>query len=352
MLSIVVISPSTTQVVLLTFILILLTYYLCLPKPIPGIPYRRSVLYNPLGDLPALLKWTAENGQDPFAWFAEQHRTLDSPIIQLFIKPFGRPSVFVADYWETEDILSRRGAEFDRSEFVKNLFWGPIRDSSAAMNTDAHFKIQRRLTTEVMSPSFLKEVALPKLHASVVKMIELWREKASLANGKAWAAEKDILRAAYDGIWAATFGSHASTIDTQLHGLKIMGTKDTTVTVDTIDLPQIEDSTSYKAILEVIHSLEHIIQSPLPKFHYWILMNFTNLRKAYQIRGHIFQDLHKSALATFAQTDSKPQSALESVVIRNLEAAKKGQGVNDDAVRDELYMLLGAVSTISSHNFH
>lgn len=163
MLSLLPISPTITQLILGTIVLFAGLYYLCLPKPLPGIPYHRSVQYNPLGDLPALLKWTAENGQDPFTWFAEQHTVLDSPVIQLFIKPFGRPSVFVADYWETEDILSRRGAEFDRSEFVKNLFWGPLRDSSASMNTDAHFRIQRRLTTEVMSPTFLRDIALPKL---------------------------------------------------------------------------------------------------------------------------------------------------------------------------------------------
>jgi len=345
MLSLLLISPSPTQLILGTIILCLGLYYLCLPKPLPGIPYHRSVQYNPLGDLPALLKWTAKDGQDPFTWFAEQHTVLDSPVVQLFIKPFGRPSVFVADYWETEDILSRRGAEFDRSEFVKNLFWGPLRDSSAYMNTDAHFKIQRRLTTEVMGPTFLKEVALPRLHTSVVNLIELWREKAKLADGRAWEAEKDILRGVYDGIWVTVFGSDSAEVDAQLHGLRDVGTEPATTTEDTIEFSRIDDSTDYNVVLEVIHSLEHIIQSPLPKLHYWFLMTFSHLRKAYQHRRRVFEDLHAPALATFAKpTNSKPQSALESVIIRNLEAAKKGESVTDAAVRDELYMLMGAVS--------
>lgn len=39
-------------------------------------------------------------------WFPLQCTELNSPIVQLFIRPLGRPMVFLADWRETQDILT------------------------------------------------------------------------------------------------------------------------------------------------------------------------------------------------------------------------------------------------------
>lgn len=109
-------------VVLSTITLVIYALYRSLlPKPIPGIPCNKDTVNRVLGDLPTVLQYQKETGE-VFRLFQDFHRRLNSPIIQVFMKPGGRPWVIIADSQEAYDIMARRSTEFDRSKHFGDLF--------------------------------------------------------------------------------------------------------------------------------------------------------------------------------------------------------------------------------------
>lgn len=110
-------SPTTYAVLTAVLILGYAAYRAALPKPIPGIPYHEKSAKSVLGDAPPMVRHQQEFGT-VFDWMTSQGGELNSPIFQLFLKPFSRPAVFLTDPREAQDVLLRRAKEFDRSQFL------------------------------------------------------------------------------------------------------------------------------------------------------------------------------------------------------------------------------------------
>lgn len=89
-------------------------YRWALPRPIPGIPYNKDAANSILGDAPDALRFS-ENSEI-VTWMKETLIKLNEPMIQVFMKPFSKPWVIVADFREAQDVTSRRTREFDRAE--------------------------------------------------------------------------------------------------------------------------------------------------------------------------------------------------------------------------------------------
>lgn len=133
-------------------------YQWALPKPIPGIPYNRESTSSILGDLPALMRYLAQHGE-MWPWIPEQTTKLNSPVIQIFARPLSKPWVFLADFKESQDILTRRYKEFDRSNFLADFFHGPSPEFHLRFKSaDPRFKQHRNLVGDLMTPTFLNEV--------------------------------------------------------------------------------------------------------------------------------------------------------------------------------------------------
>lgn len=188
-----------------TAITICLVYWAALPKPIPGIPHRRGATRHLFGDIPAILKTTANSHLTHVQWIQQQLQELNSPIIQIFLGPFSRPVIVVADFRETQDVLMRR-KEWDRSDVLGDLFWGLIPDHHSQYKTNDVWKARRRLLQDLMSPPFLHNVAAPALYASALTLISLWDQKATIAGKRPFSASEDIYRVALDAVHAFAFG--------------------------------------------------------------------------------------------------------------------------------------------------
>lgn len=91
-------------------------YRWALPRPIIGIPHNERAAKSILGDAPEALAFSEHS--EIVTWMKETMIKLDSPMIQVFMKPLAKPWVIVADYREAQDVTSRRTREFDRSEYV------------------------------------------------------------------------------------------------------------------------------------------------------------------------------------------------------------------------------------------
>jgi hypothetical protein len=82
-------------------------YRAALPKPIPGIPYNEAAAKRILGDAPELLEAISKTGT-MLDWLISQLVDRNVPVIQLFLRPLGKPFVILSDFRETQDICVRR----------------------------------------------------------------------------------------------------------------------------------------------------------------------------------------------------------------------------------------------------
>jgi cytochrome P450 len=135
-----------------------LVYRWILPRPLPGIPYNKDAANSILGDMTMLIKHARETGEI-WSWISLQTVKLNSPIVQVFTRPFSKPWVIVTDFRESQDILMRRTKEFDRSVHFENIFSGVTPDHHIIMkSTHPEFKTHRRLIQDLMTPTFLNDV--------------------------------------------------------------------------------------------------------------------------------------------------------------------------------------------------
>jgi len=127
-------------------------------KPIPGIPYNKAAAHSILGDIPEMISYMNATGE-VFEWMTSQIERHNSPIVQVFARPFSKPWVFISDFQESQDILMRRTKEFDRSAFFGDIFLGVFPDHHISKKSkDPHFKSNRALLKDLMTPAFLHDV--------------------------------------------------------------------------------------------------------------------------------------------------------------------------------------------------
>lgn len=139
-----------------------------LPKPIPGILYNENAVKSLMGDVPEFR--AAPNRRE---WWARQAIVHQSPLVQVFMRPFARPWVFVADYFEAADICMRRLKEFDRSDITREQFGGLTPGHHITLkSSDPQFKKNKELIRDLMSVSFLQPVSriLPRESCALIEV--------------------------------------------------------------------------------------------------------------------------------------------------------------------------------------
>lgn len=158
--------------------LLYLCYRRMLCRPIPGIPYTEGSAYTLLGDVPRILA-RVRSGEELFTWLFDDTVRLNSPVVQIFGRPFAKPWVVVADYRESQDIMLRRTKEFDRADFFKDLFGGVTPDFHVHFRSDdERTKKHKNLLKDLMTPAFLHQVRSP--HCSRAVLISLGCGTSSL----------------------------------------------------------------------------------------------------------------------------------------------------------------------------
>ncbi|RYP27386.1 hypothetical protein DL767_007705 [Monosporascus sp. MG133] len=356
-------SAMLSVVVLLVCSLAYL-YWLALPKPYPGIPHNKASARRLAGDLPGLLshyKKTKEIASFSF----QQCRNLNSPIVQIFLRPFSRPFIFLDDPREIEDILLRRGREFDRAPSTIAFFKPLVPEASMVKVSNAAFKEQRRLWQDVMSPQFLRKVVASNVQRCALELVELWSRKCSLASGHPFEALEDLELAAFDSIWIAMLGTRLRGLRDEIAALggdgdKGAATAAAPVTSEDPDqpvrFPHAPRSTMYHAIEYVNGTIERIMRSPFPAKHHWLIRKSSQYKYYNAFKDREIDYLIASARLRFEKLatesddvvveDGADTCAMDLVLRREaLTFAKTGQrspASSDSAMRDELAMLLVA----------
>jgi hypothetical protein len=307
----------------LGFALIFYSHFL--PRPIPGIPHNAKAVRRLLGDLPDILAHISKT-DTLFPWLAEQTIIHDSPIVQIFGRPFQKPWVIISDFRESQDIMLRRTKQFDRSDFLGDVFVGLVPDMHISRKShEEAFKNNRALLKDLMTPRFLHDVAAPQVYANVQKLVELWQLKAKLAKEHAFEASRDIYNGALDFIFATTFGLDVRQSTTGAQIDLLIDTKsipDVTEESKPVDFPIAARPPVFEAILTLTESLETSVKSPSPKLHHWFLRQLPYMRRARSVKEDFITKELDKAVQTF-ESGKNAHSALEDILHRELLAAKK-----------------------------
>ncbi|KAI3397401.1 hypothetical protein diail_10852 [Diaporthe ilicicola] len=306
-------------------------YQWLLPKPLPGIPYNNDSAKSIFGDIPGLVKEVSKTG-DFADYIRQQSKKHNSPIAQLFITPFSKPSLLVCDFREAQDVLLHRGKEFDRSDFVREIFYGTGKDHHITMKTGPEWKARRKLLQDLMSPSFLHNVAAPAVYASSLNVLKLWELKAGLADGRPFLASEDIFHAALDAVLAFAFGKgfkENATMDQielmeNLQRSKIAaGGSDKPVEFPTAALGQ-----AISSILALAASVERVRGAASMRLKWWTIQQESGFKKAQRDKDEaIHEELEKAVQARKqngqGDNDAWVRSAVDHMVDREFRSAEK-----------------------------
>ncbi|KAF6834272.1 cytochrome p450 [Colletotrichum plurivorum] len=321
-------------------------YRYSLPKPIPGIPYNEESRRSFFGDIPKLRR---ELPKEAFAWMSRQGRGTGSPVFQVWLGPFAKPTVVLSDFREGQDIMMRRTKEFDRSDAFAHNVGGEARSFHITMKTGPEWKARRRLLQDLMTPAFLHDVAAPQIYKSCQTLLALWDQKMEIADGRAFDAEHDVFHAALDAVLDFGYGDAAKirALPPQLDKINSLSAQEVqqlrSASTERIDFPVAPDSTVIKSIIQAAENVAGVGATGFPRLAWWVIGWKPSIRSGREARrkfldDQIFQAIDRYKAGGKDQTTKSIKSAIDLIVQREDTVAQK-QGKHApkwlESMRDE-----------------
>jgi hypothetical protein len=352
-------SPFLIGVCLLAFVLYLLKR--AYPNPYPGIPYHLASAKQLWGDSPGLL---AAIKHEPNKWVFDQNRNLGSPVAQLFLAPFSKPTIIIDDVREVKDILSNRTNVFDRAARTQDAYRDLLPHCSLVKLITPAFKTQRRFWEGVTGTPFLRRIAEPKIYRCALGLVELFKAQAEMAGGRPFYCFDGFDVAAFELIWEVVFGTPENAINSARKDVleaapctNQPASLDSTAVLPKIVKPYMCDTVSF-----FISTIAKSLRSVFPAWKLWYL----RLQPAYKERLawkiNVINELIESTRVKLSElsedqlVELEETSAVVTGVRRQLLAQMRQGGPGNtkfsilarDEIHDELFMLLVAVSRIPS----
>ncbi|KXH36100.1 cytochrome P450 monooxygenase [Colletotrichum simmondsii] len=309
----------------LTIALLYLLHRSFLPKPIPGIPHNKHAATNIMGDIDSFLD-SQKQGISMFRWVAAQAETLQSPIIQLFMRPLSPPTVVVTDFREGEDISMRRYREFDRTDFLRYISQPLMPQFHMMMKSDDPlFKRQRKWLQDLMTPAFLHGVVAKPIYESVQQVVELWENKARLADGHPFEAFNDIYFGAFDAVLAFSYSSNFQhmTLPSRLQLISALDhVERPAMDGSPVVFPESEQSEVTRAMLQLAETVEETRKAVLPWLRSWYIHQTPRIKTAKRIRDESINHELETAVERL-EAGEAACSALDHMVYREKRVAEK-----------------------------
>lgn len=321
--------PGTTVNLLVAAIILAVCalYRAALPKPIPGIPYHAASSRRLLGNVPAMIAYMKKSEGTFITYVTDLMDSLDSPIIQVFIRPFSRPLVILADFRETHDILTRR-KEFDRSDVVGDLFLGVAPNHHIRQKTNDAWKAQRRLIQDLMTPTFLHNVAAPAILKKVSLLMDLWRVKARAARGHPWVANADLNHMSLDAISAFAFGAgfEHSAVEPDLDAVKAQDYNVPASPDEPVVFAQGHKGELLQSILDLTHTIGDVQGNPSPRLTWAYVMRKPKVKKAVKSKDDCLKRELQDAVKRFQSGNAEDvslRSAVDQMILVERDLAEK-----------------------------
>ncbi|KAK1540877.1 cytochrome P450 monooxygenase [Colletotrichum paranaense] len=305
--------------------LIYLLHRSLLSKPIPGIPHNKHAAKNIMGDIDSFLD-SQKQGISMFRWVAAQAENLQSPIIQLFMRPLSPPTVIVTDFREAEDISMRRYKEFDRTDFLRYISQPLMPQFHMMMKSDdPMFKRQRKWLQDLMTPAFLHGVVAKPIYESVQQVVELWENKARLADGHPFEAFNDIYFGAFDAVLAFSYSSNFQhmTLPGRLQLISALDRMERPAMAGLpVVFPESEQSEVIREMLQLAETVEETRKAVVPWLRSWYIHQTPRIKTAKRIRDESINHELETAVKRLEANESAC-SALDHMVYREKRVAEK-----------------------------
>jgi cytochrome P450 len=304
--------------------------YILLPKPLPGIPHHSSSARRVLGDIPAIKAHIQRKNGSLITFFNFTVESLKSPIAQVFLKPLAMPVILLSDFREARSLLMLR-KDFDRSPALGDLLSGLIPDHHIHLKTGAKWKSQRRLVQDVMTPSYLNEIAGPAVLQKTTDLLSLWTMKGKIAIGRPWNAATDLKLMSLDIMLAFAFGhelEHSATKPTLDAVAELQDTLETYTSVpdEPIQFPEERINTTLQAMLDLAATVMELHGSPVPRLHWVYLNSKPRIKKAKKLKDQFIINQLKQGIERLNQaTGDQPRvsCAADQMIIRERILADK-----------------------------
>lgn len=327
-----------------------LLYRRALPKPIPGIPYSPSSARRLLGDVPAMKMHISQTDGTFITYIMEMMKSLDAPLVQVFIRPLSKPLLVLADFREAHDILVHR-KDFDRSNTLGDLVKGLAPDHHIHLKTNGAWKAQRRLVQDLMTPSFLHHVVGPVIHQNASTLIDLWRVKSRIAGKRPWYAAEDVNHVALDAVMAFAFGQnfdHSMTRPT-ITAIESWRSKDALKGSqgqdDPVLFPKGPVDDVIQATLDLTAVVGEVQGNPLPDLTWAYVMRRPRIKRATKLKEtYIKKELEHAVERLGGDREGVIKSAVDHLVVRENNLAEKDKRNPDYYSR----IMIDEVSSIST----
>ncbi|KAI0427213.1 cytochrome P450 [Xylaria sp. FL1042] len=355
-----ILTPKSLIYVALVLLAISLyaVYHILLPKPLPGIAYNASSASSLLGDAADMARTVRETNEFG-PWCATQIRKAGAPLCQVFVRPFSKPWVLLADFPEAYDILARRtapgrDADFDKSSFITDNMscLGDFHAALRATTRGDRFKANRALMQDLMAPSFLHLVMGPTVHAKGMELVGLLDAKTRLAAGRPFDIKADLDCVTVDVMLRFGFGSNfdETCLPPQMELISHLAALD--VPGGHIDepvaFPEAPATPFTVALREAPRVVEMLINSVVPQVNSWCWKKQSWYKTIFSRRDQILREQFRKALETYRE--GGVQSAAEHMLMREeREAEKQGRApeLESNVFVEELFgqMIAGTHTT-------
>ncbi|KAL6922613.1 hypothetical protein ACHAP8_012528 [Fusarium lateritium] len=322
-------------------------YRSILPRPLEGIPYNVAATKRIFGDLPEVRAYGSLTD-----WLATQAVKHQSPLFQTFIRPMGKPWVVVADHYEAAEVCTHRLKEFDRGSASTSIFACVVPGSQITLTShNPQYKKNKELVRNLMTPTFLSEVSAPEIYDKFSRLVELWNLKTDHADGKFFAAARDIHNAALDIIVGASFG--IDTQETQLvKEIEQLSTESVSDNDGEISFKEVPLSEELSAMTTLSESIAKVVKTPSPPFFHFLYRNLSSTMRNATALNRKLQHREIENGIKRRQNGEAMRCALDEISVRE-EAAAKKEGREPDyhsqTITSELMTyLIGGHETTSS----
>ncbi|KAL8645431.1 MAG: hypothetical protein Q9226_007305, partial [Calogaya cf. arnoldii] len=336
-------ETSTTRQFIVAFLTVTtLLYYLyqwLLPKPVPGIACNSMATKSLFGDAPSMIKEVSVTGEFR-VWCAKQVKQMNSPICQVFIRPFSKPWILLADFRESKDILMRR-REFDKSSFLAQGM-ACMGSFHGIYPTGDKFRSNRYLIQDLMTTTFLNNHAGPAIYDKALEVMRLFKLKMDLANGRPFSVKKDFEYASLDVMLEFGFGKnwiHTAT-GPQVEILSKIGASN--VKLDALDqsvkFPMVPIVDFLKSVYEAPDIVEKTINAIMPKLQTWWWSKQSWHKKIFEEKERIIKE--QVAVGLKHYRSGHIQTGIEHMLSREgTRAEKEGREPNfgSEVFRDEVF---------------
>ncbi|KAB8235182.1 cytochrome P450 [Aspergillus alliaceus] len=297
-------------------------YQWLLPKPLPGIAYNPEATKSLFGDAPNMSREIGLTGEFSM-WLAKQVERMNSPVCQVFVRPFSKPWILIADFREAQDILMRR-AEFDKPAFLSDgmLCLG---DFHARYKTNDAFRERRRMKQDLMTPTFLNGSMGPAMHAKGLELVRLLEMKAELANGRPFSIKADYDYAALDVMLSYAFGDNLddSAIRPQLDHIAQLDRSQ--IPDGAPDEPVVFRHAPISPFLQAVHDAPEVLEkttvSWAPRLSHWWWKQQPWYKKIFEQKSRVVPQQLSKAITNYRKGTIK--SALEHMLMREAAMAEK-----------------------------